>query len=92
MGDAMQMVSDGRTVAALLNAPAYLSPLSQEDQGKLRELARRTLAPDLHARHREVSAAVERLDAYAARYSRELGEKASAWAGDRRTDDLLARV
>lgn len=79
---------DLTTISAVLNAPAYLSGLSIENQGLLRAMAAQRLAPDKVVWREETIDALARVERAADHFMQTTADRLREW---RDGDDKIIR-
>ena len=70
---------DVATMSAVLNAPAYLSGLSDKNQAVLRQVAARRLAPEKVRQRSEATDALERVEAATNHFMTTIADRLREW-------------
>ncbi len=73
---------DAATASAVLNAPAYLSGLSDKDQAILRQMAAQRFAPDKVARRDETTDALARVERATDHFMQTIAGQLREWRDD----------
>ncbi len=73
---------DAATVGAVLNAPAYLSGLSEENQGLLRAMAAEKFAPEKVAQRAETADALARVERATTHFMETMAGRLREWRDD----------